>query len=111
MRDLQWLKDRIQSRVHRLLAVVNTKSIEHFSELQVGLLMHVLRRLSESLVLIGYVLFVTTFNLVTRVGLLQFWEHLKMLVWKSNVFQNSVNALSKMVLKNLIFCPKAQNFV
>ena len=28
-----------------------------------------------------------------------------------NVFQNGVNALSKMVFKNPLFCQKAQNFV
>ncbi|XP_072048500.1 uncharacterized protein [Amphiura filiformis] len=34
VRDTQWLKDRIQSRVHRLLAVVNSTGNEHFSVLQ-----------------------------------------------------------------------------
>ena len=33
-RDTQWLKDRIQSRLHRLLAVVNSTGDDHYSRLQ-----------------------------------------------------------------------------
>ena len=68
-------------------------------------------------------MFGATFNLVTRVDLPYFIEHLKdsslktnsLLINKCfsyrNVFQNGEKALSKMVFKNVGFGQKAQNFL
>ena len=66
-------------------------------------------------------MFGATFNLVTRVGLIfgtledGSLEIISLALNNCfsyrNVFQNGVNALSKMVLNNPIFCQKAQNFV
>ena len=68
-------------------------------------------------------MFGATFNLVTHVRLMYFFETLtdgsfgnNSLALNNcfsyrNVYQNGANVLSKMVLKNPVFRQKAQNFV
>ena len=62
-----------------------------------------------------------TFNLVTRVGVPYFFGTLKdgsrqinnlasnNCFRNRNVFENGINALSRMLFKNQVFCQKAQN--
>ena len=77
--------------------------------------------LTECFVLIASAIFGATFNLATRVGWITIIlgtpinGSLKIIILPSNncfsdrnVLQNGVNALSKMVSKNSVFCPKAQ---
>ena len=65
-------------------------------------------------------MFGSTFNLVTRYEIFGTVKDNSLKVNSlpikygcsyKNVLQNGVNSLSKMVLKNLGFCPKPQNFV
>ena len=81
-----------------------------------------LRRLPKSLTLIGSAMFGATFNLVTRVGSTVIFGtrkgyslQINSLAFSRcfsyrNVFQNGVNALSKLVLKNSGFLSKSSKF-
>ena len=71
-----------------------------------------LRLLTECFNLVGSAIFGATFNLVTHVGLQKLLKHWQIVVCKlkvsikqlfQNILQNGVNALLKMVFKNLIF--------
>ena len=66
------------------------------------------------------IMFGGTFNLVTRVDYFETLKDdglqinslaLKICFNYRNVFQNGVKALSKMVLKNPVFCQKPHNFL